>query len=373
MTVGGGGGQSALCARPGVRGVGAPPGRGRAQCVYVRGGMMDLLWVGEPQGCGQCQELSIWGSWGCRQLCVSVCVCVRACGSALEPLCTHRNVAPLGSPSCPGSTWKWPPGKGKGGEERGGGKKKKKAPSQQSAEPKPSVRQRTVHPIPFPGRQGGRPGQARLPPTAAGASGVRPGGERRRGAPACAYGDGSIPLSPGLSRRGGRLETLGAHWGRGHGDGEPRRGALPNRAWLPSPGKGCQALPDLPTTTPSREEEKFSRERDRRGNRAELRRLARRGERCQSRRSPGCPASAGRVNSHPCPASCLPASRLPGAVPALSAGALPAPAGYRNQTNSPAAAPQRKGWVDRPWEIDLQLLCPGLSAKGRDLGEGRIS
>lgn len=221
MTVGGGGGQSALCARPGVRGVGAPPGRGRAQCVYVRGGMMDLLWVGEPQGCGQCQELSIWGSWGCRQLCVSVCVCVRACGSALEPLCTHRNVAPLGSPSCPGSTWKWPPGKGKGGEERGGGKKKKKKspePAIRRAQTQRQTKDSSSHP--FPGEARGEARTSQAPSDRRRSLGGAPG---RGKAPGCAClcvrgrehppqpgaltegraaGDPGCALGPGPRRRG---------------------------------------------------------------------------------------------------------------------------------------------------------------------------
>lgn len=68
------------------------------------------------------------------RLCVCMCVCVRPCGSALEPLGTHRNVAPLGSPNCPGSTWKWPPGKQKGGEE-GEGRGKPRASNPPSPNP----------------------------------------------------------------------------------------------------------------------------------------------------------------------------------------------------------------------------------------------
>ncbi|KQK76775.1 hypothetical protein AAES_131572 [Amazona aestiva] len=48
----------------------------------------------------------------------------------------------------------------------------------------------------------------------------------------------------------------------------------PNRDRLPFPEKRCQALPDLPKSTSSWEEEKLSTEGDRHGNRTEMTRLA---------------------------------------------------------------------------------------------------
>lgn len=177
----------------------------------------------------------------------------------------------------------------------------------------------------------------------------------------CVWGQGSQehPHGRGLLCRGGRLYPLGVHCDWCHGDRKPLRGAFPNRTWLPSPGKGCQALSDLPNTTLGWEEDKLSRERNRHGNRAELIRLARSGKRCQN---PGCPASAGGVNFHPCSAS-----RLPGAAAALSARAVPAL--QVTVTKQPHGSSSKKRVGGPTWEIAFHLLCPRLSAKERDLGE----
>lgn len=126
-------------------------------------------------------------------LCVCLCVCVRPCGSALEPLGTHRNVAPLRSPSCPGSTWKWPPGKEKGGEGRGGGECPE--PAIRRAQNQRQTKDSSSHP--FPGEAKGEARTSQAPLAADGAPRVRLSGERRRGVPACVYGDRgdrSIPL-----------------------------------------------------------------------------------------------------------------------------------------------------------------------------------
>ncbi|XP_035174418.1 uncharacterized protein LOC118162402 [Oxyura jamaicensis] len=119
--------------------------------------------------------------------CVCVCVCVCVSGPAAQPWSRSAPTgmwllsAPRAAPAPHGSSRQEKRREGK--RERGGKKKKKKkkkkekAPSQQSAEPKPSVRQRTVHPIPFPGR----PRQARLPSGRCRSPGVRLAGGRRRG------------------------------------------------------------------------------------------------------------------------------------------------------------------------------------------------
>lgn len=162
------------------------------------------------------------------------------------------------------------------GRGRGGGAGK--APSQQSAEPKPSIRQRTVHAIPLPGKQEGRSGHARL-------SGRRwsPGGtprwEEASGcACLCVRGHRGQQHPP----RPGHLPE-----GRAAVDSEcsPRPGPRDGH-FLSSLGQGCQAFPDLPNTNPLWEE-KLSRERDRHGNRTELARLLWRGERCLVQR-PQC-------------------------------------------------------------------------------------
>lgn len=219
----------------------------------------------------------------CASVCLRVCVCVYVCvcqalwlspGAARHPQeCGSSRLPELPRLHMEVAARKTE-GRGRGG---GAGK----APSQQSAEPKPSIRQRTVHAIPFPGRQGGRPGQARLPPAAAGAQGVHPGGKRSRGVPACVCGDRgdrSISLGPG----GGAAVDSECSSRPGPRDREPRRGHF-----LPSLGEGCQAFPDLSNTNPIWEEEKLSRERDQHGNRAELTRLVWRGERCLVQR-PQC-------------------------------------------------------------------------------------
>lgn len=89
--------------------------------------------------------------------------------------------------------------------------------------------------------------------------------------PACVCGDrgdSSIPSARDLPE------------GRAAVDSErsPRPGPRDGH-FSSSPGEGCQAFPDLPSTNPLWEE-KLSRERDRHGNRAELTRLPWRGERC---------------------------------------------------------------------------------------------
>lgn len=180
-------------------------------------------------------------------LCVCVCVCVRACGSALEPLCTHRNVAPLGSPSCPGSTWKWPPGKGKGGEERGGGKKKKKKPrASNPPSPNPASDKGQFIPSLSRGGKGGgpdKPGSLRPPPEPRGCARAGKGAGVR------------LPVRTGT---GASPSARGSHGGAGGwrpwvriGAGATATGSLGEGHCLtgpgyPLPGRGARLSPTCP-------------------------------------------------------------------------------------------------------------------------------
>lgn len=216
----------------------------------------------------------------CLCVCAPVCVCVRPCGSALEPLGTHRNVAALGSPNCPGSAWKWPPGKQKGGEE-GEGRGKPRASNPPS--PNPASDKGQFMPSLSRGSKGGglaKLGSLRPPPEPKGCA------QAGRGAGVCLRVRGQRGQEHQSPRPGALPEgqaSLSVHRGRGHATGSPGKGI----SFLSSPGEGCQAFPDLPNTNPLWEEEKLSREGDRHGNQAELTRLAWRGERCLVQR-PRC-------------------------------------------------------------------------------------
>lgn len=176
--------------------------------------------------------------------------------------------------------------------------------------------------------------------------------------PACVCGDRgdrSIPLGPG----GGAAVDSECSSRPGPRDEEPRRGHF-----LPSLGEGCRAFPDLPNTNPIWEEEKLSREGDRHENRAELTRLVWRGERCLVQR-PQCEF----------PISVRHAACRHSAFPELVLRCPPGPSRPRQVTvtKQPRGSSSKKGVGEPTSEIDFHLLCPNLSAKGSDLGEGRIS
>lgn len=210
---------------------------------------MDLLWVGVPQGCRQCQKLSIWGSWGCRLLCVCVSVCASVCLCVCQALWLSpgatRHPQECGSsrlPELPRLHMEVAARKREGrGREKGGrvgGRKKSPEPAVRRAQTQRQTKDSSSHR--FPGEAWGEALRGQTP------SGRRQG--RLRDVPACVYGARGAGASP-LGR--GRVAV-----GRGCALEQTRRGAPVRVTPSPgltalSPGKGCQAPIDLTNITPS--------------------------------------------------------------------------------------------------------------------------